>query len=92
MLLESSGSEEPIFIDFNNSCSDIPSPLSEMIMNCSCQLNSIETFEEFADRLLSTISAIAVSGVYPTERSEESRILALGIEVIGSLINDRPFV
>ena len=92
MLLELSGSEEPIFIDFNNSCLDIPLPLSEMIMTCSCHLNSIETVEAFADRLLSTISAIAVSGVYPTERSEESRILALGIEVIGSPIQNRPFV
>ena len=91
MLLELSGSEEPIFIDFSNSCSDIPSPLSEMIITCSCQLNSMVIAEALADRLLSTISAIAVSGVYPTERSEESKILALGIEVIGLLIQHFPF-
>lgn len=38
------------------------------------------------------MSYAAVSGVYPTERSEESRILALGIEVIVPPIHNRPFI
>ena len=59
----------------------MPSPLSEIIILCFNQSNVMSTTDALAERLLSTISAIAVSGVYPTDLNDESNILALGIDV-----------
>ena len=74
------GSEEPMRIFSIKSLELMPSPSSEITIRFFSQSNWILISCALAEMQLSIISAIAVSSLYPTERSDSRSSLASGID------------
>ena len=88
----SPGSAEPMRMFLIRESASIPNPLSEMTIRRRSQSNVISIFVASAEMLLSMISAIAASSVYPTERRDISNSRASGMDSISSGISSTTLI